>query len=143
LGVFFTFAMGGLGLITAIVRFVNFWTADLGADPTWYAPDLFSFTIIEPSAYFMCSCFTCLRPLLRVVYREVRTKMDSYYGTTTSKSSHTELTLRNLKGNHSTSISASKYMSTRVDENVDKSHFIRLDESVDVTVLPRSVEERV
>jgi len=143
LGLFLTFAMGGLGIVFAIVRFVNFWTIDLEADPTWYAPDLFSFTIIEPSAYLMCSCFTCLRPLLRVVYRQVRTKMDSYYGTTTGKSSQTDFSLGNLKGNHSTLISASKTMSTRVDENDDRSHFIRLDESIDVDVLPRSIKERV
>ena len=91
----------------------------------------------------MCYCFICLRPLLRVVHREARTKMDSYCGTTTSKSSYIEITLRNLKGNHSTSISASKNMSTPVDKNDNRSHFIRLDESVDVDVSPRSVEETV
>ncbi|KAM3064770.1 hypothetical protein ACMFMF_011765 [Clarireedia jacksonii] len=143
LGILFTFAIGGLGIITAIVRFVKFWKVDLEVDPTWYSPDLFSFTIIEPNVYLMCSCFIHLRPLLRVVCREVRAKMNSYYGTTTGKSSHTELTLINLKGNHSTPISASKNISTRVDENHDRFHFIRLDESVDVDVLPRSDEERV
>ena len=69
--------------------------------------------------------------------------MDSYCGTTTSKSSYIEITLRNLKGNHNTSISASKNMSTPVDKNDNRSHFIRLDESVNVDVSPRSVEETV
>ncbi|OAG05360.1 uncharacterized protein CC84DRAFT_1052083, partial [Paraphaeosphaeria sporulosa] len=55
------------GIVTAIIRFVSFYKIDLESDPTWYAPNLFSYTIVEPSAYLMCSCCPSLRPLLRIV----------------------------------------------------------------------------
>ncbi|KAF2799244.1 hypothetical protein K505DRAFT_231492, partial [Melanomma pulvis-pyrius CBS 109.77] len=137
LGIFLTFFMGSLGIITSIIRCVSFYTIDLESDPTWYAPTLFSYTIIEPSAYFMCSCFTSLRPLLKVVYKWMRTKADSYYSPGTDNSGHSEISLRTLKGSHRTSISAAKTLSKRDDD--DKSHFIRLDESVEVDVSPRDV----
>ncbi|RYP20591.1 hypothetical protein DL767_009416 [Monosporascus sp. MG133] len=135
LGIFLTFAMGGLGIITAIIRFVSFYTIDLESDPTWYTTDLFTYTMIEPCAYFMCSCFPFLRPLVRVVYRWLRTTIDSYYNNTfaTDQSVRNDISLRNIKGSHRTSISAPKTMSRR-DDGDDRSHFIRLEESVDVHV---------
>ena len=129
------------GIITAIIRCVSFYTIDLESDPTWYAPTLFSYTVIEPSAYFMCSCITSLRPLLRAVYRWLHTKVDSYYSPGIDNSGHSEISLRNLKGSHRTSISAAKTSSRRDDD--DKSHFIRLDESIDVDFLPHDVGGRV
>jgi hypothetical protein len=80
---------------------------------------------------------------MRVVYTEVRSKLDSYHGTSTGKGSHSELNLRNLKGSHKTSITASKNMSTRINEDNGRSNFIRLDESVDVDVSGRSFESTV
>lgn len=120
------------GIITAIIRFVTFYTIDLESDPTWYAPTLFTYSMVEPSAYFMCSCFTSLRPLLRVVYRWVCAKADSYYGTGTDPTGLSDISLRNLKGSHKTSISAQKTLSRHGDDDDDKARFIRLDESVDV-----------
>ncbi len=69
----------------------------------------------------------------------MRTKADSYYGPGIDNSGHSEISLRNLKGSHRTSISAAKALSRRHDD--DKSHFIRLDESVEVDVSPRGYEE--
>ncbi|KAF2730700.1 hypothetical protein EJ04DRAFT_499946 [Polyplosphaeria fusca] len=132
LGIFLTFIVGGLGVITAIIRCVNFWTIDLESDPTWYAPTLFSYTIVEPSAYLMCSCFPSLRPLLRLVYKWTRVKIDSQYGSGTGQS---EITLKHLKGSHRSSTSALKMLS-KSSSNDDKSDFIHLNDSVDVDVSP-------
>ncbi|KAF2257926.1 hypothetical protein CC78DRAFT_480752, partial [Lojkania enalia] len=134
-GIFLTFIMGSLGIITAIIRCVSFYKIDLESDPTWYAPTLFSYTIVEPSAYLMCSCFLSLRPMLRIVYTWTCTKIDSHYGSSTNRSGQSEITLRHLKGSHRTSISAMKTLS-RGDDDDDKSNFIRLDEAVDVDVSP-------
>jgi hypothetical protein len=121
------------GIVTAVIRFVSFFRIDLESDPTWYAPNLFSYTVVEPSAYLMCSCFPSLRPLLRVVYKWTRTQVNSQYGSGTGRTGQSEITLRHIKGSHRTSISATKMLSRDED---DKSNFIRLDESVDVDVSP-------
>jgi len=71
---------------------------------------------------------------VRAVYRWTRAKVDSNYGPGTTKGGQSEISLRHLKASHRTSISAPKSMSRRDDD--DKSHFIRLDESVDVDVSP-------
>ncbi|KAF1992967.1 hypothetical protein P154DRAFT_451456 [Amniculicola lignicola CBS 123094] len=135
LGLCLTFLIGSLGMITAIIRCVSFFRIDLESDPTWYAPTLFSYTIVEPSAYLICSSFLSLRPMLRMVYMWTRTKVDSYYGTGTSRSGQSEITLSHLKGGHRASISAIKSLSRGEDDD-RKSNFIRLDETVDVDVSP-------
>lgn len=73
---------------------------------------------------------------MRASYKWARTKVDSYYGTVTHKSGQSDMSLRNLKASHRTSISAPKSMTARVNED---GNFIRLDESVDVDVSPRYV----
>lgn len=54
------------GIITAIIRFVQYFTRDLFADPLWYGTDLEIWTVIEPGAYFICACLPGLRPLIRL-----------------------------------------------------------------------------
>lgn len=73
----------------------------------------------------------------------MRTKADSQYGpATTDKGIHSDVSLKNLKRSHRTSISSPKTISRRDDDD-DRSHFIRLDESVVVDFSPRYVGERV
>lgn len=125
------------GIITSILRFVSFFTHDLLRDPSWFATPIVSYTIVEPSAYFMCSCFPNLRPLLRAIWRKsgLATKASSYYRNAsagTDQSFRNDISLRSMKGNNITSISAPKVINR--DEEMDRSHFIRLEESVDVDV---------
>ncbi|KAF2965844.1 hypothetical protein GQX73_g7743 [Xylaria multiplex] len=114
-GIFLTFVIGSLGIITAIIRFIMFFTLDLESDPTWYAPALFSYTIIEPW---------------------LRTTVNSYHSNNidnTDQSTRIDIPLRNLKGSNTTSISTPKPISRRNDDD-DRSHLILLEHSVDVEV---------
>lgn len=128
-----TFSMMFRGIITAIIRFVSFYTIPLESDPTWYAPILFTYTIIEPSAYFICCCFPFLRPLGGLVYTWLRATVGSQSkgSFSTSQSSRNDILLRDIEGSYSTSISAPKVM-LKPDVGDDRSHFILLEESVDV-----------
>jgi hypothetical protein len=69
---------------------------------------------------------------MRVGYKWLRTKIDSYSGSGTDKTGHAETSLRNLKGSHKTSISGPKTLSRRHDvdddhDDEEKAHFVRLD----------------
>ncbi|KAI0514640.1 hypothetical protein F5B22DRAFT_636968 [Xylaria bambusicola] len=72
IGVVVTFLTGGLGLITAIIRFVEFYTADLASDRVFYSVDTFLWTVIEQGAYFICSCFPGTRALVITVHGKLR-----------------------------------------------------------------------
>ncbi|KAI1170394.1 hypothetical protein F4777DRAFT_569313 [Nemania sp. FL0916] len=67
IGLIITFLTGGLGIITAIIRFVGFFQVDLEADPTYFGVDTQIYTTLEPCAYFVCSCLPGMRPLLREI----------------------------------------------------------------------------
>ncbi|KID93448.1 hypothetical protein MAJ_10586, partial [Metarhizium majus ARSEF 297] len=136
--------MGSLGIITAIIRFASFYPIDLESDPTWYSTDLFSYTMIAPSAYFMCSCFAGVRPLGRALFKKMGlgTKKGGSYNSP-GQSARNDIHLRNIKGSHMTSILASKPMQSPLDDDDDRSHFIRLNESVDVDVSPAHGERHV
>ncbi|KAI0114534.1 hypothetical protein GGR51DRAFT_504787 [Nemania sp. FL0031] len=67
IGVVFTFLTGGLGLITAILRFAEFYTTDLTSDRVFYSVDTFMWTVIEQGAYFICSCLPGTRALVNTL----------------------------------------------------------------------------
>lgn len=79
---------------------------------------------------------------MRNVYRWIRTKAGSQYGPATDKIGPSEIYLRNLKGSHRTSISAPKTRST-LNNDDDRSNFVRLEESVAVDFSPRYVGDRI
>lgn len=61
------------GVITAIIRFVVFYTVDLPSDLTYLITDAMTVSVIEPGAYFICSCLPGICPLMRVLYKKMRT----------------------------------------------------------------------
>ncbi|KAF2190025.1 hypothetical protein K469DRAFT_448133, partial [Zopfia rhizophila CBS 207.26] len=60
-----TFITGSIGLITAIIRFVGFFTLNYQVDITWTATHLIVVTIVEPQLYLIAACLLSFRPLLR------------------------------------------------------------------------------
>lgn len=53
------------GLVTAIIRFHDFFTNDFDEDPTWTAVSLLIVTIAEPALYLIAACLLAMRPLLK------------------------------------------------------------------------------
>ncbi|KAI0970238.1 hypothetical protein F4678DRAFT_134042 [Xylaria arbuscula] len=80
-GLIITFVTGGLGIITAILRFVGFFMVDLEADPTYFGVETQIYTTVEPSAYFICSCLPGMRPLLRKIShsKSVKNMMNTFH----------------------------------------------------------------
>ncbi|KAF5872207.1 putative integral membrane protein [Botrytis fragariae] len=62
-GLVITFALGSLGLVTSIIRFVGFFTSNAVIDPQWAAAPLVTWTILETGTYFIAACLPTLRPL--------------------------------------------------------------------------------
>ncbi|OAG06095.1 uncharacterized protein CC84DRAFT_1044209, partial [Paraphaeosphaeria sporulosa] len=62
-GLFITFLIGSIGLVTSIIRFVAFFTPIV--DGTWAAVSLLTWIIIEPSIYLWAACMLAFKPLLR------------------------------------------------------------------------------
>lgn len=58
------------GIITAIFRFVGFFTVDTEADATYLGVNPQIYTLVEPNAYFISSCLPGMRPLARRVFNE-------------------------------------------------------------------------
>lgn len=55
------------GIITAIIRFVNFVTINLFSDITYYGADTQTWTVVESGAYFLCTCLWGTRPIIRLI----------------------------------------------------------------------------
>lgn len=67
-GIFITFLVGSLGLVTAIIRFVEFYNFGWNngfSDPTWASSTIFSWTVVEPGVYHLTACFITFRPLFK------------------------------------------------------------------------------
>ncbi|KAF2811144.1 uncharacterized protein BDZ99DRAFT_344380, partial [Mytilinidion resinicola] len=62
-GLAITFATGSIGVVTAIIRFVGFFTRDFAEDGTWTATRLIVLSIIEPGLYLIAACLVCLKPV--------------------------------------------------------------------------------
>ncbi|KAK4183165.1 hypothetical protein QBC35DRAFT_508565 [Podospora australis] len=156
-GLLITFLTGGLGLVTSIVRFVGFYTIDLESDPTYLSIDTQIWTLVEPCAYFICSCLPGTRPLVRAVYR--KSGLATFVGNTTRRyqygsgagagSKGNSQNSRNRphvasslgviphpKGNNSASVTTVSSTTELKNMGSDRPHggrgFIRLDETVDV-----------
>ncbi|KAI1108349.1 hypothetical protein F5Y14DRAFT_92894 [Nemania sp. NC0429] len=130
LGIFITFLAGSLGIITAIIRFVGFFSTDFAQDFTYFGIKMFIYTIVEPCAYFICSCLPGMRPLLRTVY--TRSGLRSKFHPTTDKHSDSSgwLSLGKIKGIHRTLVSAPSEFHSELqaqDTHNDRAGFIRLD----------------
>ncbi|KAK2596435.1 hypothetical protein N8I77_013325 [Diaporthe amygdali] len=63
IGICLTFMAGSLGIITSVIRFVGFYESNLESDLWLLGVKTTIYTMIEPSAYFICSCLPGMSPL--------------------------------------------------------------------------------
>ncbi|RYP41691.1 hypothetical protein DL767_000896 [Monosporascus sp. MG133] len=140
-GIFLTFMTGSLGIITAIIRFVGFYTVDLLSDPTYLSIDTMTYTVLEPGAYFICSCLPGIKPLIRALCRKSGLTGSSSRPSKGSSSATNglDIPLGNPGGSYKTSVSASKRPNFSKDD--DRIGFIRLEEEVRVDNTPTSISE--
>lgn len=61
------------GIITAIIRFVNYSTTDLMSDVTFHGAKIELWTIIDSSVYFICSCLLGMPPIVRYAFKRTNT----------------------------------------------------------------------
>ncbi|KAI1763224.1 hypothetical protein GGR53DRAFT_531687 [Hypoxylon sp. FL1150] len=148
IGIFLTLMAGGLGIVTAIVRFVGFYMVDLFSDPTYLGIDTQVYTIIEPNAYFICSCLPGIRPLMRQLYRNSglgHTIRKVYHGINSSSSSGArqgrDIALGNYQGNHKAAATASNGLQLSSSDD-DNGHSIRLEETIRVEYSSTHTSER-
>ncbi|RYP24957.1 hypothetical protein DL765_000185 [Monosporascus sp. GIB2] len=141
IGIFVTFMTGSLGIITAVIRFVGFYTVDLLSDPTYLSIDTMAYSIIEPGAYFICSCLPGIKPLLRVLYKKsgLTSASSRPSKSRASASNDLDIPLGNPGGSYKTSVSASKRPNFSKDD--DRIGLIRLEEEVHVDNASRSNSE--
>jgi len=75
IAVTFTFLLGSVGLICAIVRIVLFGRINALTDPTWASVKLQEFTIIEVSMYFMAGILPTLRSFATASWVQIRSNI--------------------------------------------------------------------
>ncbi|KAE8154101.1 hypothetical protein BDV25DRAFT_136247 [Aspergillus avenaceus] len=63
----FTFAVGGMGLITSAIRFQIFFRQNAFIDGTFVAVDLITWTQVETGVYLISACLPTYRPLIEKV----------------------------------------------------------------------------
>ncbi|KAH8691694.1 hypothetical protein GQ44DRAFT_695530 [Phaeosphaeriaceae sp. PMI808] len=71
IGIFLTFLTGSVGILTSILRTVNFFTIDFFVDPTYLATQTTIWTITEPGVYLIAACMPTLRPLKRIIFKDM------------------------------------------------------------------------
>ncbi|OTA59690.1 hypothetical protein K449DRAFT_435947 [Hypoxylon sp. EC38] len=142
LGIFVTFIAGSLGIITSILRFIGFYTVDLESDPTYFISNTHIYSIIEPNAYFICSCLPGTRPWILWIYGKagLGAIINRFYGNmssgpATTTPSQYDISLGNTIGSHKTSVTANKGLQL-FGKNDDNGIFIRLEETVEVDISP-------
>ncbi|BCR93415.1 uncharacterized protein AKAW2_10461S [Aspergillus luchuensis] len=73
LGIFVTFLLGSLGLVSSIIRFWEFYVTDAEGDRTWAAATLVIWAVIEGGIYLIAACLPIYRPLTKLLWRRVCT----------------------------------------------------------------------
>lgn len=56
------------GIISSVLRFIEFVRTDIFSDPLWFDVNLLAYTIAEPGTIFIAACLVTYRPLLRRVF---------------------------------------------------------------------------
>lgn len=79
----FCFLQNSSGMITAILRLVDFLNTDLLADQPWNPIEMLQWMVIEPGIYFIAACLPSLGPLFRSISRvsefgTIRARLRSY-----------------------------------------------------------------
>ncbi|KAI9788794.1 MAG: hypothetical protein M1816_006575 [Peltula sp. TS41687] len=70
IGLTLTFLTGSFGIITSILRFVNFFQTNLFSDPTFLVVQTMTWTCVEPSVYLIAATMPSLQPLVRLIFRK-------------------------------------------------------------------------
>ncbi|KAF2791397.1 hypothetical protein K505DRAFT_221263, partial [Melanomma pulvis-pyrius CBS 109.77] len=65
ISLFATFALGSGGIVTSIIRFVEFFRNDIFTDHTFNGTNSLIWTTIEPGVYFIAAALLTMRPLFR------------------------------------------------------------------------------
>ncbi|KAF2758477.1 hypothetical protein EJ05DRAFT_475786 [Pseudovirgaria hyperparasitica] len=85
LGLYATFLIASVGLITSVIRFAQFFLNEYSSDPTWYASPLILWVIVEASIYLISACLLTYRPILaKLVYSKQMTSAYEWLRRTTS-----------------------------------------------------------
>lgn len=109
-------------IVTSIIRFVGFYTIDLISNLTYLGIDTMVYTLIEPSAYFICSCLPGIRPLIVTLFNKSRrstaiSNRHITFRTSSLKRRHELSDFSNRRSGHFALASASKRRSIRSDDN--------------------------
>lgn len=110
---------------------------DLASDLTYFGVDTYIYTIVEPCAYFICSCLPGIRPLLRVGYNStgLRALVSRRQANSRSGNAYShELSLGNVKGSHRALVYKGSAHDSEVNDNMGG--FICLNEEVIISHSP-------
>lgn len=126
------------GIVAAIIRLVGFYMTDLEKDLTFLGLNTLIYTLVEPNAYFICSCLPSIRPLLIAMFRNLRqTSVTSSHEPMTGSRPkyHQRLDYSGTgRSGQTISVSASKGWSRHSDDQAD---CIRLHETIQVDTSSR------
>ncbi|KAI8966499.1 hypothetical protein F5Y11DRAFT_365257 [Daldinia sp. FL1419] len=76
IGISITFLTGSLGLLTSIARCIVFIRGDWMSDPTYKGSGPIVLGLVEPCAYFICSCLPGMRPLGRAIWKALASRKE-------------------------------------------------------------------
>ncbi|KAF2466939.1 uncharacterized protein BDR25DRAFT_292634 [Lindgomyces ingoldianus] len=71
IGLFMTFLISSIGIVTAVLRFVSILQVNYLEDVTYLCVQTTIWTVIEPGAYFVAATMPTLRPLVRRIFAEL------------------------------------------------------------------------
>ncbi|KAI2844887.1 hypothetical protein CBS147343_6680 [Aspergillus niger] len=74
LGIWVTFLMGSVGMVSSIIRFREFYVTNVQGDVTWAASTLVIWGEIEGGIYLIAACLPTYRPLTKLLWRRVLRK---------------------------------------------------------------------
>ncbi|APA10888.1 hypothetical protein SS1G_03439 [Sclerotinia sclerotiorum 1980 UF-70] len=87
IGIIFTFLVASAGLVTAIIRFVQFFLNTYASDPTYNAAPLIMWVVIETSIYLISGCLlSCKQVLSRFINNRYILSIYTWFRSTTSRS---------------------------------------------------------
>ncbi|KAI0173509.1 putative alpha-xylosidase [Hypoxylon sp. FL1284] len=92
IALFFTFAIGSVGLLASILRFMSFYNTNSFIDGTFHAVELIIWTIVEPGMYLISACLLVFRPLLEKANFKIFANIKSYIASSRSKAASSRVT---------------------------------------------------
>lgn len=136
------------GIVTSILRFIEFYKTNMYSDLTYLGVYIMIYTEAEACAYFICSCLPGTRPLVRALYHKsgLSSALRSLYrkdASAASKHIYSEITpLGNLNPRSRHTAKSSAGCAKPHNFEVDGSGFSSSEESFHVSHSPdRNVRE--